>query len=88
MSVLIKNGRVVTAAEDFIADIYVEGEEIVAIGKNLTYSADKIIDATDKLIFPGGIDPPVHLDMPFMGTSSSDDYETGTRAAVHGGTTY
>ena len=87
MSVLIKNGRVVTAAEDFIADIYVEGEEIVAIGKNLNYTADKIIDATDKLIFPGGIDPHVHLDMPFMGTYSSDDYETGTRAALHGGTT-
>lgn len=87
MSILIKNGRVVTAAEDFIADIYVEGEEIVAIGKNLDHAADKIIDATDKLVFPGGIDPHVHLDMPFMGTYSSDDYETGTRAALHGGTT-
>jgi len=87
MSILIKNGRVVTAAEDFIADIYVEGEEIVAIGKNLDHTADKIIDATDKLVFPGGIDPHVHLDMPFMGTYSSDDYETGTRAALHGGTT-
>ena len=87
MSILIKNGRVVTAAQDFIADIYVEGEEIVAIGKNLDHAADKIIDATDKLVFPGGIDPHVHLDMPFMGTYSSDDYETGTRAALHGGTT-
>ena len=87
MSILIKNGRVVTAAEDFIADIYVEEEEIVAIGKNLDYTADKIIDATDKLVLPGGIDPHVHLDMPFMGTYSSDDYETGTRAALHGGTT-
>nr|MBC8285430.1 amidohydrolase family protein [Nitrospinota bacterium] len=87
MSILIKNGRVVTAAEDFIADIYIEGEEIVAIGRNLDYPVDKIIDATDKLVFPGGIDPHVHLDMPFMGTYSSDDYETGTRAALHGGTT-
>lgn len=87
MSVLIKNGRVVTASEDYIADVYVEGEKIVAIGKDLNYSAEKVIDATDKLVFPGGIDPHVHLDMPFMGTYSSDDYETGTRAALHGGTT-
>jgi dihydropyrimidinase len=87
MSILIKNGRVVTASETYIADIYTEGEQIIAIGKNLNYKADKIIDATDKLVFPGGIDPHVHLDMPFMGTYSSDDYETGTRAALHGGTT-
>ncbi|MEZ5009209.1 MAG: dihydropyrimidinase [Chitinophagales bacterium] len=87
MSILIKNGRVVTSESDYIADIYVEGEKIVAIGKNLPHSADKVIDATDKLVFPGGIDPHVHLDMPFMGTFSSDDYTTGTRAALHGGTT-
>lgn len=87
MSVLIKNGHVVTASEDFKADIYIEGEKIVAIGKDLKYDAKKIIDASGKLVFPGGIDPHVHLDMPFMGTSSSDDYETGTRAALHGGTT-
>jgi dihydropyrimidinase len=87
MSILIKNGRVVTCESDFIADVYVEGEKIVAIGKNLPYHADKIIDATNKLVFPGGIDPHVHLDMPFMGTYSSDDYTTGTRAALHGGTT-
>jgi len=87
MAVLIKNGRVVTAAEDYIADVYVEGGKIVAIGRELNYSAEKIIDATGKLVFPGGIDPHVHLEMPFMGTYSSDDYETGTRAALHGGTT-
>jgi dihydropyrimidinase len=87
MSILIKNGCVVTASESYIADIYIEGQQIVAIGKNLEYSAEKVIDATNKLIFPGGIDPHVHLDMPFMGTYSSDDYETGTRAALHGGTT-
>ncbi len=87
MSILIKNGRIITASDDYIADIYVEDEKIVAIGKNLTYSADKTIDASNKLVFPGGIDPHVHLDMPFMGTKSSDDYETGTRAALHGGTT-
>ena len=87
MSILIKNGRVVTAAETYIADVFIDGEHIVAIGIDLNYSADNIIDATDKLVFPGGIDPHVHLDMPFMGTYSSDDYETGTRAALHGGTT-
>ncbi len=87
MSILIKNGQVVTASETYVADIYTEGEQIIAIGKNLKYDADKVIDATGKLVFPGGIDPHVHLDMPFMGTYSSDDYETGTRAALHGGTT-
>jgi len=87
MSILIKNGRVVTAAETYLADVFIDGEHIVAIGKDLNYDADKIIDARNKLVFPGGIDPHVHLDMPFMGTYSSDDYETGTRAALHGGTT-
>jgi len=87
MSILIKNGQLVTAAETYIADIFMEGEQIIAIGKDLDYTADKVIDATGKLVFPGGIDPHVHLDMPFMGTHSSDDYETGTRAALHGGTT-
>ena len=87
MSVLIKNGRVITAADDSIADIYIEGETIVAIGKNLDYKANQVIDASGKMIFPGGIDPHVHLSMPFMGTFSSDTYETGTRAALYGGTT-
>lgn len=87
MSILIKNGRIITASDDYQADIYIEDEKIVAIGKNLSYPADKTVDASGKLVFPGGIDPHVHLDMPFMGTYSSDDYETGTRAALHGGTT-
>jgi len=87
MSVLIKNGQIITAADNYIADIFIEGETISAIGKNLSVQADTTIDATGKLIFPGGIDPHVHLDMPFMGTFSSDSYETGTRAALYGGTT-
>ena len=87
MSILIKNGRIVTASESYIADLYTRGEKIIAIGKDLDYEADNVIDAKDMLVFPGGIDPHVHLDMPFMGTYSSDDYETGTRAALHGGTT-
>ncbi|MCC6600006.1 MAG: dihydropyrimidinase [Crocinitomicaceae bacterium] len=87
MSILIKNGHVVSASEDFIADVFIEGEKIVAIGKSLNTQADEVLDATGKIVFPGGIDPHVHLDMPFMGTFSSDNYETGTRAALFGGTT-
>jgi len=87
MSILIKNGRIITATDDYVADIFIEAEIISAIGKNLNVQADTIIDASGKLIMPGGIDPHVHLDMPFMGTSSSDNYETGTRAALYGGTT-
>lgn len=87
MSILIKNGRVVTAAEEFQADVFIADQKITAIGQHLDYPAEKIIDATGKIVFPGAIDPHVHLDMPFMGTFSSDDYETGTRAALHGGTT-
>ena len=87
MSILIKNGRIITATDDYVADIYIEGETISAIGKNLKVTADEVIDATGKLVMPGGIDPHVHLDMPFMGTYSSDNYETGTRAALYGGTT-
>lgn len=87
MSTLIKHGRIITASDDYTADIYIEGETIKAIGQNLPVRAEKEIDASGKLVFPGGIDPHVHLDMPFMGTFSSDSYETGTRAALFGGTT-
>src|SRR5688572_31085539 len=87
MSILITNGRIVTATDDYIADIFIEGETVKAIGKDLPVKAGKEIDASGKLVFPGGIDPHVHLDMPFMGTFSSDNYETGTRAALYGGTT-
>jgi dihydropyrimidinase len=87
MSVLIKNGRIITASDDFTGDIYIEGEVIKTIGAGLEIKADQYIEALGMLIFPGGIDPHVHLAMPFMGTYSSDDYETGTRAALYGGTT-
>ncbi len=87
MSVLIKNGRVITADADYVADIFIEGETISTIGKNLIVKANKEIDASGMLVIPGGIDPHVHLDMPFMGTFSSDTHETGTRAALFGGTT-
>ena len=87
MSILIKNGRIITPDSDAIGDIFIEGEKVIALGQKLNYNADVVIDATGKYIFPGGIDPHVHLDMPFMGTYSSDDYTSGTRAALHGGTT-
>lgn len=87
MSLLIKNGRIVTASSDFIGDILIKGETIESIGRNLSDPEAEVIDATGKLVFPGCIDPHVHLDMPFMGTYSSDNYSTGTLAALHGGTT-
>lgn len=87
MSLLIKNGRIITATDDYLADILVEGEQVVAIGKDLIADAERVINASGLLVMPGGIDPHVHLDMPFMGTFSSDTHETGTRAALFGGTT-
>ncbi|MCH8010824.1 MAG: dihydropyrimidinase [Candidatus Marinimicrobia bacterium] len=87
MSVLIKNGRIITAVDDYHADVYIEKEMVTIIGENLTMKPDKIIDAEGKYVIPGGIDPHTHLDMPFGGTVSADDFETGTLAAAHGGTT-
>ena len=87
MSILIKNGKIITSGETMDADVYIEGSTVHTIGKNLSMKADNVIDASGKLIMPGGIDPHVHLDMPFMGTFSSDDYTTGTSAALFGGTT-
>ena len=87
MSVLIKNGRVITAVDDYLADIYIKNETVTLIGENLEIEADEVIDASGKYLFPGGLDPHTHLDMPFGGTTSADDFETGTRAAAHGGTT-
>jgi len=87
MSLLIKNGTVVTAADFHRADVLIEGEHVKAIGHDLKADNAQVIDAKGMFVLPGGVDPHVHLDMPFMGTYSSDNYETGTRAALHGGTT-
>ncbi|MBU0764452.1 MAG: dihydropyrimidinase, partial [Bacteroidetes bacterium] len=87
MSLLIKNGRIITASDDYAADVLIEGEMVTHIGKDLKISADETIDASGMYVFPGGIDPHTHLQMPFMGAFSSDDYSTGTLAALHGGTT-
>jgi dihydropyrimidinase len=86
-TVLIKGGRVVTATDDYFADVFIDGEKIALIGKDLDVPADKILDAAGKLVIPGGIDPHTHFDMPFGGTVSADDFATGPRAAAFGGTT-
>ncbi len=87
MKTLIKNGRVVTASEEKIADVLIDGETIAQIGANLQVEADRIIDASGKLVIPGAIDPHTHMELPFGGTFASDDFKTGTIAAAHGGTT-
>ena len=84
-STVIKNGTIVTADLTYKADVKIEGEVITEIGPNL--SGDSELDATGCYVMPGGIDPHVHLEMPFMGTYSTDDFESGTRAALAGGTT-
>lgn len=85
---LIKNGTVVTATDTYPADVAVVDGQIHAIGKNLPQeNATRVFDAAGKYVMPGGIDVHTHLDMPFGGTTSADDFETGTRAAAFGGTT-
>ncbi|MFK7753319.1 MAG: amidohydrolase family protein, partial [Sedimentitalea sp.] len=85
MSTVIKNGTIVTADLTYSADVLIENGVIVEIGKGL--SGNEELDATGCYVMPGGIDPHTHLEMPFMGTYSSDDFESGTRAALSGGTT-
>ena len=84
---IIKNGTLITASDTFTADILIEGEKIALIGQNLDIPDAKIIDATDKFIMPGGVDPHTHFDLPMFGTVSSDDHYTGHKAAAFGGTT-
>src|SRR6476620_7369085 len=85
MTTVIKNGTIVTADLTYKADVKIDGGKIVEIGQNL--SGNEVLDATGCYIMPGGIDPHTHLAMPCMGTYSSDDFESGTRAALSGGTT-
>src|SRR3954470_24139559 len=87
MSLMIKNGRIITAADDYVADVFIDGETVSMIGKNLPVKADRTIDASGKLVIPGSIDPHVHMELPFGGTVSSDDFRSGTTAAAFGGTT-
>jgi dihydropyrimidinase len=92
MRTLIQNGTVVTAVDTYAADVWIEEGVIVALTHptqkvTSSYQVDRVIDATGKYIMPGGIDAHTHLDMPFGGTTSADDFESGTIAAAHGGTT-
>ena len=87
MKTLIRNGHVITATDNYHADILIEDEVISTIGAKLDLQADKTIDAKGKLVIPGGIDPHTHMELPFGGTQSADDFRTGTIAAAHGGTT-
>ena len=85
MTTVIKGGTVVTADMTFAADVLIDGEKIVAVGKDL--KGDKVIDAAGCYVMPGGIDPHTHLEMPFMGTTAFEDFSSGTKAAISGGTT-
>ncbi|MFN7133622.1 MAG: dihydropyrimidinase [Myxococcales bacterium] len=90
MRTLIRNGTIATASELYKADVLIEDEKVLMIGLDLASKVERIdrtIDATGKYVMPGGIDAHTHLDMPFGGTTSADDFETGTRAAAFGGTT-
>src|SRR6202042_3360256 len=87
MGLLIKNGTVVTAEKSFAADVLVEGEVVKDVLAGIDPAEHTVVDARGMLILPGGIDAHTHLDMPFGGSYSADDFETGTRAAAIGGTT-
>ena len=86
-TLLIRNGIVITATDLYEGDVFVDGDKITALGSSLQMNADRVIDAKRKYVLPGGIDVHTHLDMPFGGTTSADDFESGTIAAAHGGTT-
>src|SRR5215471_12874632 len=88
MSLLIKNGEIVTASERFVADIFCENEAITRIERDIAPPAGaEVIEAKGELVFPGFIDPHVHIYLPFMGTFAKDTYETASKAALMGGTT-
>jgi dihydropyrimidinase len=87
MKTVIRNGRIVTAVDDYRADLLIEDGVVAMIARTIDVEADRVIDAKGRLVIPGGIDPHTHMDLPFGGTSSSDDFDTGTYAAAHGGTT-
>jgi dihydropyrimidinase len=84
---LIKGGTIINADSTIEADVLIDGEEVVAVGRGLDVTVDRTIDATGKWVIPGGIDPHTHMELPFGGTFAKDTFETGTRAAAFGGTT-
>jgi dihydropyrimidinase len=87
MRTLIRNGRIITASDDYVADLLIEDEIIALVGRNLEVEADRVIEAGGKFVLPGGVDPHTHMEMPFAGTETIDTFSTGTAAAAKGGTT-
>ncbi|NNE43667.1 MAG: amidohydrolase family protein, partial [Gemmatimonadetes bacterium] len=88
MGVLIKNGTLLTALDEWTGDLRCDDGKITAIGPDLeAQSGDEVVDASGQYVFPGGVDPHVHMALPFMGTVSMDDFETGGAAGIAGGTT-
>jgi dihydropyrimidinase len=87
MRTLLRRGRVVTAGDDFVADVLVDGERVAAVGESLDATADRVLDAAGRYVLPGGVDAHTHLDLPILDFCSSDDFLTGQRAAACGGTT-
>src|SRR6195952_3980144 len=87
MGILIKGGTVVSATASELLDVLIEGETIARVGAGIDAAGHEVVDAAGLLVIPGGIDVHTHLDMPFGGTTSADDYTTGTQAAAVGGTT-
>ena len=87
MSVLIKGGRIITAADDYVGDVFIDNGTVTLIGESLDVSADKVIDAAGKYVIPGAIDPHTHIEMFFGGTTTCDDFTSGTVSAAFGGTT-
>ncbi|NNC43802.1 MAG: amidohydrolase family protein, partial [Acidimicrobiia bacterium] len=91
MKTVIKGGTVVTSTEQMSADVLIDGEKVVALAAPGSHDweagSDKVIDASGKLVIPGGIDVHTHMELPFGGTNASDSFETGSRAAAWGGTT-
>ena len=84
---LIRGGHIITAIDDYVADVFVDGDKIKMIGQDLGAQADSIIDARDQYVIPGGVDCHTHMELNVGAAVSSDDFETGTIAAAHGGTT-
>ncbi|MBO0690068.1 MAG: amidohydrolase family protein, partial [Candidatus Dormibacteraeota bacterium] len=87
MSILLKGGRIVTAADDYVGDVFVEDGVISLLGTSLDVPADRVVDARGRYVLPGAIDPHTHMEMPFGGTVTCDDFTSGTVSAAFGGTT-
>jgi dihydropyrimidinase len=84
---LLKNARVVNSDLSFNSDVLIEEGKIAAVSPNLSHKSAEVIDCTGKMVIPGGIDTHTHMQLPFMGTNAKDDFDTGSKAAIAGGTT-